>query len=91
MTLDDFYFCDFIELQQWFEQKTPGWGRPSMFPLNELYVKDSGFLVNEELKIVVKIHVLEVIGRLDVSDETSTIIETMDVNGFQFLPSQVRN
>ncbi|CAN7128657.1 unnamed protein product [Brassica rapa subsp. narinosa] len=75
------------ELQQWFEQMTPGWGPPSMLPLNELHAKDSGFLVNGDLKIVVEIDVLEVIGKLDVTEETSTIIETMDVNGFQILPS----
>ncbi|WZZ05317.1 hypothetical protein YC2023_091238 [Brassica napus] len=58
-----------------------------MLPLNELHAKDSGFLVNGDLKIVVEIDVLEVIGKLDVTEETSTIIETMDVNGFQILPS----
>ncbi|CAH8343495.1 unnamed protein product [Eruca vesicaria subsp. sativa] len=74
------------ELQQWFEQKSPGWGRQSILPHNELHAKDSGFLVNGDLKIFVEIDVLEVIGKLDVSEETSTIIETMDVNGFQILP-----
>ncbi|KAJ4885055.1 Protein RESTRICTED TEV MOVEMENT 3 [Raphanus sativus] len=79
------------KLQQWFEQKSPGWGRLSMLPLNELHAKDSGFLVNGDLKILVEIDVLEVIGKLDVSEETSTIIETIDVNGFQILPSHAES
>lgn len=61
-----------------------------MFPLNEICAKDSGFLVNGELKIVAEIEVLEVIGKLDVSEETSTIMETIDFNGFELLPSQVK-
>ncbi|XP_009104131.1 protein RESTRICTED TEV MOVEMENT 3 [Brassica rapa] len=77
--------------QQWFEQKSPGWGRLSIMPLNELHAKDAGFLVNGDLKIVVEIDVLEVVGRLDVTEETSTIIETMDVNGFQILPSHAES
>ncbi|XP_020880588.1 MATH domain and coiled-coil domain-containing protein At3g58360 isoform X2 [Arabidopsis lyrata subsp. lyrata] len=60
-----------------------------MFPLNEICAKDSGFLVNGELKIVAEIEVLEVIGKLDESEETSTIMETIDFNGFELLPSQV--
>ncbi|KAG2324814.1 hypothetical protein Bca52824_007542 [Brassica carinata] len=79
------------ELRQWFEQKSPNWGRASMLPLNELNAKDSGFLVNGDLKILVEIDVLEVVGRLDVTEETSTIIERMDVNGFQILPSHAES
>lgn len=62
-----------------------------MFPLNEIHAKESGYLVNGELKIVAEIEVIEVLGKFDVTEETSTITETMDVNGFQLLPSQVRN
>ncbi|KAF3525993.1 hypothetical protein F2Q69_00049403 [Brassica cretica] len=80
-----------LESQQWFEKKSPGWGRLSIMPLNELHAKDAGFLVNGDLKIVVEIDVLEVVGRLDVTEETSTIIETMDVNGFQILPSHAES
>lgn len=47
-------------------------------------------LVNGELKIVVKVDVLEVQGKVDVSEESSPVIETMDVNVFHVLPSQVR-
>ncbi|CAN6898356.1 unnamed protein product [Brassica oleracea] len=45
-------------------------------------------LVNGELKIVVKVDVLEVQGKVDVSEESSPVIETMDVNVFHVLPSQ---
>ncbi|KAF3517947.1 hypothetical protein DY000_02061706 [Brassica cretica] len=75
------------DAEKWFDAETPRWGRLSMFPLNE--IKESGFLVNGELKIVAEIEVLEVIGKLDVAEETSTMTETIDVNGFQLLPSQV--
>ncbi|CAF2059389.1 unnamed protein product [Brassica napus] len=74
------------DAEKWFDAETPRWGRLSMFPLNE--IKESGFLVNGELKIVAEIEVLEVIGKLDVAEETSTMTETIDVNGFQLLPSQ---
>lgn len=33
----------------------------------------------------------EVVGKLDVTEETSMLMETMDVNGFQIPSSQVRN
>lgn len=61
-----------------------------MCPLNEINAKDSGFLLNGELKIVVEVDVLETIGKVDVTEETSTITEIVDVNGFQLLPSHVR-
>lgn len=41
-----------------------------MLPLSRLHAKDGGFLVNDELKIVAEVNVLEVIGILDVSEET---------------------
>ncbi|KAF3525986.1 hypothetical protein F2Q69_00049408 [Brassica cretica] len=77
------------DAEKWFDAETPRWGRLFMFPLNEIKAKESGFLVNGELKIVAEIEVLEVIGKLDVAEETSTMTETIDVNGFQLLPSQV--
>ncbi|KAG2324806.1 hypothetical protein Bca52824_007534 [Brassica carinata] len=77
------------DAEKWFDEKSPRWGRLSMFPLNEIQAKESGFLVNGELKIVAEIEVLEVIGKLDVAEEASTMTETMVVNGFQLLPSQV--
>ena len=81
----------FTDEQKWFGEESPRWGRVSMFPLNEIHAKESGYLVNGELKIVAEIEVIEVLGKFDVTEETSTITETMDVNGFQPLPSQVRN
>ncbi|XP_048634291.1 MATH domain and coiled-coil domain-containing protein At3g58360-like [Brassica napus] len=75
--------------QKWFDEKTPRRGRVSMFPLNEIHAKESGYLVNGELEIVAEIEVIEVLGKFDVTEETSTITETMDVNGFQLLPSQM--
>ncbi|KAL0866986.1 hypothetical protein Bca101_046104 [Brassica carinata] len=75
--------------QKWFGEESPRWGRVSMFPLNEIYSKESGYLVNGVLKIVAEIEVVAAIGKLDIAEETSTIIETMDVNGFQLLPSQM--
>ncbi|KAL1225765.1 Protein RESTRICTED TEV MOVEMENT 3 [Cardamine amara subsp. amara] len=78
------------EAQQWFDEKCSNWGRRSMFPLDKIHAKDSGFLINGELKIVVEIEVLEVIGKVDVTEETSIIMETIDINGFQLLPSQAK-
>ncbi|VYS60781.1 unnamed protein product [Arabidopsis thaliana] len=75
------------EVQEWFDDSIK-WGCPSMFPLNEIHAKDSGFLVNGELKIVAEIDILEVIGDVDVSEGISTVKETIHVNGFQLLPSQ---
>ena len=84
------------ETSIWFDQKAPGWGLSGMLPFAKLHDKDGGFLVNDELKIVAEIESLEVIGMLDESkdllDKTSSSVrESIDVNGFQVLPSQVRN
>ncbi|KAJ0255494.1 MATH domain and coiled-coil domain-containing protein [Hirschfeldia incana] len=64
------------EVHSWFEEKAYSWGFPSMLSLDEINAKDSGFLVNGELKIVVEIELLEIIGKVDV-------------NGFHLLSSQV--
>ncbi|KAG2258435.1 hypothetical protein Bca52824_077729 [Brassica carinata] len=82
------------ETSIWFDQKAPGWGLSGMLPFAKLHDKDGGFLVNDELKIVAEIESLEVIGMLDESkdllDKTSSSVrESIDVNGFQVLPSQV--
>ncbi|CAH8392485.1 unnamed protein product [Eruca vesicaria subsp. sativa] len=79
------------ETNIWFDQKAPGWGLSGMLPFAKLHDKDGGFLVNDELKIVAEVEALEVIGTLDESkDKTSTSVdESIDVNGFQVLPSQV--
>ncbi|XP_020880571.1 MATH domain and coiled-coil domain-containing protein At3g58270 isoform X2 [Arabidopsis lyrata subsp. lyrata] len=116
-----------------FDASTCDWGFASMFSLKKLHDKDGGFLVNGELKIIVEVSVLEVIGKLDVPEEceettkslskvddndvpeeseettealskvvendgaesndslkeASSVKESMDVNGFRVLPSQV--
>ncbi|XP_019098882.1 PREDICTED: MATH domain and coiled-coil domain-containing protein At2g05410-like [Camelina sativa] len=76
--------------QHWFEHKFPDWGFPGMICLTELNAKE-GFLVNGDLTVVAKIEVLEVVGKLDVSEESSSVMETIDVNGFYVLPSQVES
>ncbi|KAG7578812.1 MATH/TRAF domain [Arabidopsis thaliana x Arabidopsis arenosa] len=78
------------ETQHWFDQKAPNWGFQEMITLTELHAK-AGLVVNGELTIVAKIDVLEVVGKLDGSEESSSVVETVDVNGFQVLPSQVES
>ena len=73
-----------------------------MLPLDKIHDKDGGFLVNGDLEIVAEVEVLEVIGKLDVSEETKLLSKVeeddgaeardsleLSVNGFQVLPSQV--
>ncbi|WZZ08052.1 hypothetical protein YC2023_093973 [Brassica napus] len=62
-------------------------GFSGMISLSELHDKE-GFLVNREVKIVLKVDVLEVQGKVDVSEESLPVMETIDVNGFHVLPSQ---
>ncbi|CAG7896906.1 unnamed protein product [Brassica rapa] len=62
-------------------------GSSGMISLSELHDKE-GFLVNGEVKIVLKVDVLEVQGKVDVSEESLPVMETIDVNGFHVLPSQ---
>ena len=83
-------FCDSAETQQWFDKNAPDWGFTEMISLTELHAEE-GLLRNGELTVVAKVEVLEVVGKLDVSKESSPIMKTIDVNGFQVLPSQVRN
>ncbi|XP_020888995.1 MATH domain and coiled-coil domain-containing protein At2g05420 [Arabidopsis lyrata subsp. lyrata] len=78
------------ESQHWFDQKSTSWGFQDMIPLSELHTKE-GFLVNGELIVVARIDVLEVVGKLDVSQVSSSVLETVDVNGFQVLPSQFKS
>ncbi|XP_010424500.1 PREDICTED: MATH domain and coiled-coil domain-containing protein At1g31390-like [Camelina sativa] len=61
---------------------------PEIFPPDKLLDKNSGFLVNGEVKVVAEVDILEVIGKSDVLEETSFVI---DVNGFQVLPPQVKS
>lgn len=63
-------FRRFTETIHWFDQKEPDWGFTSMFPLDRLNAKKSGFLMNGEVKIVAEVKVLEVIGKIDVPEES---------------------
>ncbi|XP_010431441.1 PREDICTED: MATH domain and coiled-coil domain-containing protein At3g58270-like [Camelina sativa] len=53
--------------RNWLDQKAPNWGFTSMICLHDI---DGGYLLNDELKIVVELDVLEVIGKLDVPEES---------------------
>ncbi|CAH8384756.1 unnamed protein product [Eruca vesicaria subsp. sativa] len=89
------------ETQHLFNSKESDWGFTSMIPLSELKAKNDGFIVNKEVKIVVVVEVLEVIGKLKVpeNDEEATLKKIkldddggdwVDVNGFQLLSSRVK-
>ncbi|CAL9216970.1 unnamed protein product [Arabidopsis halleri] len=80
-----------VGLQSWFDQKSPNWGFPSMLPLTKLLDKNDGFLVNGEVKVVAEVGVLEVFGKSDALEETLLVNKSVDVNGFQVLPSQVES
>lgn len=60
---------DFTETQHWFDERICSWGFLDMLLLTKLHERDSGFLVNGELKITAEIDVLEVIGKLDETEE----------------------
>ncbi|KAL1200908.1 MATH domain and coiled-coil domain-containing protein [Cardamine amara subsp. amara] len=97
--------------QLWFDQKTCVYGSRTMITLTKLTAKNGGFVVNDEVKIVVEVDVLEVIGGLDVlvSEESQEVTQqplkrtklnhdgallvsaSVDVNGFQVLPSQAES
>lgn len=77
-------------------------GYREMISLTKLNAKKGGFLVNNKVKIVVEVDVLQVVGGLDVSQEVTqplkrirlnddgvSVKQSIDVNGFQVLPSQV--
>ncbi|CAA7048065.1 unnamed protein product [Microthlaspi erraticum] len=78
-------FCDFAETQHWFDQKVPSIGYKDLITLTKLHAGE-GFMVNGEVIVAVNVDVLEVVGKLE---ESSPVMETIDVNGFQVLPSQV--
>ncbi|ESQ44248.1 hypothetical protein EUTSA_v10006412mg [Eutrema salsugineum] len=63
--------------QHWFDATSSDWGFTSMFPLSKLHDKDGGFLVNGELNIVASVDVLEVIGKLDVPDESEEATKSL--------------
>ncbi|AAB70028.1 hypothetical protein, partial [Arabidopsis thaliana] len=96
-----------IETETWFDQNVVLSGNRHMISLTKLNAKKGGFLVNNEVKIVVEVDVLQVIGKLDVSegsqevtqplkrirlnDDGVSVKQSIDVNGFQVLPSQVES
>jgi len=53
-----------------FEEKLSCHGLEEMLLLSELNAKEGGFLVNNEVKIIAEVDVLQVIGKLDVSENT---------------------
>ncbi|KAL9831225.1 putative MATH/TRAF domain-containing protein [Arabidopsis thaliana] len=53
-----------------FEEKLSCHGLEEMLLLSELNAKEGGFLVNNEVKIIAEVDVLQVIGKLDVSEES---------------------
>ncbi|XP_019097970.1 PREDICTED: MATH domain and coiled-coil domain-containing protein At1g31390-like [Camelina sativa] len=77
--------------QHWFEEKAKSWGFFEMLPLAKLVNQNDGFLMNGEVKIVAEVGVLEVFGKSDVLEETLLVNESINVNGFQVLPSQVES
>ncbi|KAG2324813.1 hypothetical protein Bca4012_039315 [Brassica carinata] len=52
------------EFQSWFDEKSNSWGFRSMISLDE--IRANGFLVNGDVKIVVEIDLLEIIGKVKV-------------------------
>ncbi|EFH54461.1 hypothetical protein ARALYDRAFT_907302 [Arabidopsis lyrata subsp. lyrata] len=80
-------FSQLQETQQWFDQNAPGWGFPPMLNLKDVSDKHGGFLVNDEVMVAVAVDVLEVVGSLDAPEKS----ESMDIKGFQVLPSQVES
>ncbi|AEC05498.1 TRAF-like family protein [Arabidopsis thaliana] len=71
----------------WFDEKNTTQGFGSMFRLLVFQSSYKGFLVNGEVDIVAEVDVVEVIGKLDVSEES----ESIDSNGFDVLASQVES
>jgi len=88
----NFIFSWSSETERWFDEKIPVHGYEEMISLAKLNVRKGGFLVKNEVKIVVEVDVLQVIGNLDVSEVSSHLhkeTSSVDVNGFLVLPSQV--
>ncbi|KAF8102193.1 hypothetical protein N665_0201s0471 [Sinapis alba] len=70
-----------------------GFGFSTNVPLTKLLDEKEGFQVNGELMIVAEVEVHEVIGTYDHREESEGAYESqksIDVNGFQVLPSQVK-
>ncbi|CAF2265483.1 unnamed protein product [Brassica napus] len=83
---------------QWFYPMTMDLAYTSVVLLPKFLDKDSGFLVNDQVKIVVEVDALQDIPveteKTEENDcvllkEGSSIMESIDVNGFHVFPSQV--
>ncbi|CAL9247679.1 unnamed protein product [Arabidopsis halleri] len=72
-----FVFSWSTETERWFDQKIPVHGYEEMISLAKLNVRKGGFLVKNEVKIVVEVDVLQVIGKLDVSEESLEDTQTL--------------
>jgi len=95
------YWCfntcgDATDSDLYFDENLPACSYPTVPPPFNLLARDAGFLICREITIVIEVVSLEVIGTsnndgansIDLLKQTQQII---DVNGFQVLPSQVRN
>ncbi|KAG2319511.1 hypothetical protein Bca52824_012724 [Brassica carinata] len=76
------------ETQNWFDQKNIIRGFPYMIRLSDLNARDSGLLVNDELKIVAEIDVLEVVGELDAPVVITDIVESTSENDILECPTR---
>ncbi|KAG7559692.1 MATH/TRAF domain [Arabidopsis thaliana x Arabidopsis arenosa] len=95
------------EKGEWLDEYRTICGYQKMLLHSELNDKEGGFLVNNEVKIVAEVDVLQVVGKLDVTEESQEVTqplkriklndggvsvnESIDVNGFQVLPSQAES
>ncbi|CAH8320531.1 unnamed protein product [Eruca vesicaria subsp. sativa] len=84
-----FNVSEHYEDEWWFDKNSYSELCETLFPLKEFIADDGRLLINGELNIVLEIEVLEVVGEVDVTEVTSTITETMDVNFSQLHYSQV--
>ncbi|XP_023638650.1 MATH domain and coiled-coil domain-containing protein At3g44800 [Capsella rubella] len=69
--------------EDWFDEYNPLCGYSKMLPLTKLNAEEGGFVVNDEVKIIAEVDVLEVIGELDVSEESHEVepLKRMRLNG----------
>ncbi|KAG7565875.1 TRAF-like [Arabidopsis suecica] len=88
-------FRDFTETEEWFDDKTRACPCATSLPLGKLDAKYGGLILNEQVKILAEINVLEAIGKSVVSEETLKKIKqeeetsTIELHGFPVHPSEV--
>ncbi|CAN6905178.1 unnamed protein product [Brassica oleracea] len=81
------------DLHLWFDQKKLGFVFSTNVSLTKLLDEKEEFQVDGKLMIVAEVEVHQVIGTYDCSEESQCAYESqdsIDVNGFQVLPSQVK-